>query len=53
MDKVIAANPDKVEEYRAGRTGLAGFFVGQVMRETGGKASPELVQELVKTKLEG
>jgi glutaminyl-tRNA synthetase len=53
VDKVIAANPDKVEEYRAGRTGLAGFFVGQVMRETGGKASPELVQELVKTKLEG
>jgi len=48
---VIAANPEKVEEYRAGRTGLAGFFVGQVMRETGGAANPELVNELVSKKL--
>jgi len=53
VDQVVAAHPDKAAEYRAGRTGLAGFFVGQVMRETDGKASPELVQELVKTKLEG
>ena len=51
VDKVIAANPEKVEEYRAGRTGLAGFFVGQVMRETGGAANPELVNELVSKKL--
>jgi len=53
VDKVIAAHPDKVAEYRAGRTGLAGFFVGQVMRETRGAANPELVNELVNAKLDG
>jgi len=36
VDEVIAVNPEKAEEYRGGRTGLVGFFVGQVMRETGG-----------------
>ena len=51
VDKVIAANPDKAAEYRGGRTGLAGFFIGQVMRETGGTANPELVQKLVAEKL--
>jgi glutaminyl-tRNA synthetase len=49
---VIAAHPDKVAEYRQGRTGLAGFFVGQVMRETGGTANPEIVNEIVIAKLE-
>jgi hypothetical protein len=44
-------NPAKVEEYRAGRTGLLGFFVGQVMRETGGKANPELTKELIGQRL--
>ena len=53
VDKVVAAHPDKAEEYRGGRTGLAGFFVGQVMRETGGTADPGLVNELVRAKLEG
>ena len=52
VDKVIAAHPDKFEEYRQGRTGLAGFFVGQVMRETRGAANPELVNELVKARLD-
>ena len=51
VEDVIVANPDKVEEYRNGRTGLAGFFVGQVMRETRGTANPELVQKLVREKL--
>jgi len=51
VEQVIAANPEKVEEYRSGRTGLAGFFVGQVMREAGGTADPELVQRLVREKL--
>ena len=51
VEHVIAANLDKAEEYRAGRTGLAGFFVGQVMRETGGTADPELVQKIVREKL--
>lgn len=51
VEDVIAANPEKAEEYRNGRTGLAGFFVGQVMRETRGTANPELVQKLVREKL--
>jgi len=51
VEDVIAANLDKADEYRNGRTGLAGFFVGQVMRETRGTANPELVQKLVKEKL--
>ena len=48
---VIAANPDKLAEYRGGKTKLAGFFVGQVMKATGGKANPQAVQALVKAKL--
>lgn len=49
--KLIAEDPDKVEAYRDGKTGLMGFFVGQVMRETGGKANPQLVKELLEEKL--
>jgi glutaminyl-tRNA synthetase len=49
--KLIAENPDKVEAYKNGKTGLLSFFVGQVMRETGGKANPQLLQELVRSKL--
>ena len=51
VDALLAAHPDKVEAYRGGKTGLLGFFVGQIMRETRGTASPELVQELVREKL--
>jgi glutaminyl-tRNA synthetase len=47
VEEVLAANPAKVEEYRGGKTGLLGFFVGQVMRATGGKANPELTKELI------
>jgi glutaminyl-tRNA synthetase len=46
--KVIAANAAKAEEYRSGKTGLLGFFIGQAMRETKGKANPQVVQELVR-----
>lgn len=52
VERVLAAYPDKVEQYRGGKTGLIGFFVGQVMRETGGKANPELVQNLLRGRLE-
>jgi aspartyl-tRNA(Asn)/glutamyl-tRNA(Gln) amidotransferase subunit B len=48
---VMAANPDKVVEYRGGKDKLFGFFVGQVMKESGGKANPALVNEMLKTKL--
>lgn len=51
VDKVIAAFPAQVAEYRAGKEKLLGFFVGQAMKETGGKANPSLLQELIKKKL--
>ena len=51
VDEVIAANPDKAEAYRAGRTQLAGFFVGQVVRASQGKANPQVVQKLVAERL--
>ena len=47
----MAEYPDKVEQYRGGKTGLLGFFVGQVMRATQGKANPQLVQEIVRGRL--
>jgi len=50
VDEVIAANPDKVEQAKAKPT-LAGWFVGQVMKQTGGKANPQAVNALVKQKL--
>jgi aspartyl-tRNA(Asn)/glutamyl-tRNA(Gln) amidotransferase subunit B len=53
MDQVLAANPRQVEEYRAGKEKLIGFFVGQVMKATGGKANPALLQEWVAKKLAG
>jgi aspartyl-tRNA(Asn)/glutamyl-tRNA(Gln) amidotransferase subunit B len=51
VDKVIAANPGQAEEYRAGKEKLIGFFVGQVMKETGGKANPGHVNEILRTRL--
>ncbi|MBW3552312.1 MAG: glutamine--tRNA ligase/YqeY domain fusion protein [Gemmatimonadetes bacterium] len=51
IDRVVAANQNKAAEYRAGRTALLGFFMGQVMKETGGKASPELARRLLEERL--
>jgi aspartyl-tRNA(Asn)/glutamyl-tRNA(Gln) amidotransferase subunit B len=53
IDEVIAANPKQVEQYRAGKKTMAGFFVGQVMRVSKGHANPALLNELVTKKLEG
>jgi aspartyl-tRNA(Asn)/glutamyl-tRNA(Gln) amidotransferase subunit B len=53
IDEVIASNPKQVEQYRAGKKTVAGFFVGQVMRATKGQANPALLNELVAKKLEG
>ncbi len=50
-DEIIAANPDKVEQYQGGKDKLFGFFVGQVMKSTGGKANPAVVNEILKGKL--
>jgi len=52
IDEVIAANPKQVEQYRAGKKTMAGFFVGQVMRASKGQANPALLNELVVKKLE-
>jgi aspartyl-tRNA(Asn)/glutamyl-tRNA(Gln) amidotransferase subunit B len=51
VDQILAANPQQVESYRAGKEGLLGFFVGQVMKETEGRANPKLVNELLREKL--
>jgi glutaminyl-tRNA synthetase len=51
VDAVLAANAAKAEEYRGGKTGLMGFFVGQVMRKTGGTANPEVVRGLLEERL--
>jgi len=53
IDTVLAAQADKLAEYRAGRDRLYGFFVGQIMRATQGKANPALVNQLLKKKLAG
>ncbi len=53
VDEVLAANPDKVTEYRKGKKGLIGFFMGEVMRKSQGKAEPKATNELVARKLAG
>jgi aspartyl-tRNA(Asn)/glutamyl-tRNA(Gln) amidotransferase subunit B len=53
VDEIVAANADAVAKYRDGKTTLLGFFVGQVMRETKGKANPKVVNELLRSKLDG
>ena len=53
IDAVLAREPDKIVEYRAGKDKLLAFFVGQVMKATQGKANPALVNELLKKKLAG
>jgi aspartyl-tRNA(Asn)/glutamyl-tRNA(Gln) amidotransferase subunit B len=52
VDQAIAANPKQLEQYRAGKTSLAGFFVGQVMKLSGGRANPQVVNEVLKRALE-
>ena len=49
--RVLEAWPDKVEEYRAGKKGLVGFFVGEVMRASGGAADPRVVRGLLEERL--
>ncbi len=53
IDEVIANNPAQVEQYRGGKDKLFGFFVGQVMKATQGKANPKQVNELLRKKLDG
>lgn len=51
IDEVIAANPSQVEQYKSGKVGLLGFFVGNVMKKTGGTANPAVVNEILRNKL--
>jgi len=51
VDRILASNPDQVSAYKGGKTGLLGYFVGQVMKETNGKADPKTVNELLRKKL--
>lgn len=52
VDEVMAANPDKVEQYRGGKTGLLGFFVGQCMKAMRGQGNPKMINELLAAKLD-
>ena len=51
IDDVLSQNASQVEQYKSGKVGLFGFFVGAVMRATGGKANPGVVNEILKKKL--
>ena len=53
VEQVIADNPEKVADYRAGKTKLAGWFVGQVMKASAGKANPRAVNEALRARLDG
>jgi aspartyl-tRNA(Asn)/glutamyl-tRNA(Gln) amidotransferase subunit B len=53
VEEVLAAHPQEVEQYRSGKTKLMGFFVGQVMQRTKGKANPKIVNQLIRDKLAG
>ncbi|MDJ0735454.1 MAG: Asp-tRNA(Asn)/Glu-tRNA(Gln) amidotransferase subunit GatB [Nostocaceae cyanobacterium] len=53
IDEIIAANPSELEKYRNGKTKVKGFFVGQVLKKTGGRADPKLTNQLVEKKLNG
>ena len=51
IEKVINDNPEKVKEYKSGKEKLFGFFIGQIMKSSGGKANPQLVNDILKKKL--
>ncbi len=53
IDEIIQGDPSQVEQFRAGKDKLFGFFVGQIMKASKGQASPEIVNELLKAKLKG
>ena len=52
IDKIINENREKAIEYKQGKEKLFGFFVGQVMKNSGGKANPQMVNEILKKKLQ-
>lgn len=53
IDEILAANPKEVEKFRSGKGNMKGFFVGQVMKKTSGRADPKLTNQLIEKKLQG
>ena len=53
VDELLTAHPGEVEAFRGGKTKLQGFFVGQLMKKTGGKADPKLANQILSRKLKG
>jgi aspartyl-tRNA(Asn)/glutamyl-tRNA(Gln) amidotransferase subunit B len=53
VEELLAAHPEEVEAFRGGKTKLQGFFVGQLMKKTGGKADPKLANQILNQKLQG
>ena len=53
VEALLAAHPEEVEAFRGGKTKLQGFFVGQLMKQTGGKADPKLANQILSSKLKG
>ena len=53
VSELLAANPEQVEQYRAGKTKVIGFFVGQMMKQTRGRGNPTVINRLLKEKLDG
>ena len=53
INEILAKNKDKVDQYKSGKEKLFGFFVGQVMKSSGGKANPQLTNEILKKLLKG
>ena len=53
VDEVIAASPKELEHYKAGKTSLMGYFVGQVMKKSAGRANPKAVNDILKGRLDG
>jgi aspartyl-tRNA(Asn)/glutamyl-tRNA(Gln) amidotransferase subunit B len=53
IEEVLAAHPTELEQYRAGKTKLKGFFVGQLMKKSGGRVDPKLTNQLLEELLNG
>ena len=53
INEILVKNKDKVDQYKSGKDKLFGFFVGQVMKSSGGKANPQLTNEILKKLLKG
>ena len=51
IDEILANNPQQIEQYKSGKTNILGFFVGQVMKQTSGKANPKMTNEILLNKL--